>query len=381
MIKDKKNTRKGLYANVDFSPSWFASLGGRKPLPKDLVQNMKSAIFYGEHQLKVEDTPVPEIGDNDVLIKVMACGICGTDVHIYEGDKGAADTNPPTILGHEFAGVIEKVGKKVNSHKVGDRVCVDPNQLCGKCYYCKSGIGHFCESMIGIGTTTNGGFAQYCTVNESQVYHLGEDTTFEEGAMTEPLACCLHGVDMCEITTSSTVAIIGGGMIGQLMVQLVKLAGACKIILLEPVAEKRELGKKLGADISIDPINEDVKAKLKEQGIHRIDAVIECAGLKSTIEQAISIAGKKSVVMMFGLTKPDDEVAIKPFEIFQKEIVLKASFINPYTQQRALDLINAKKVDVSSMVCEYIGLGRLEEVLRNPELRKKGKFIVNPWIN
>lgn len=340
---------------------------------------MKSAVFYGKHQIKVEETMLPEAGDDEVLIKVMACGICGTDVHIYEGDKGAADTNPPTILGHEFAGVIEKTGKNVKKFKTGDRVCVDPNQLCGKCYYCKSGIGHFCESMIGIGTTTDGGFAQYCAVNESQVYKLAENTTYEQGAMTEPLACCLHGIDLCEITTSSVVMVIGGGMIGQLMLQLAKLAGACKIILLEPVAEKRELAKKLGADLCIDPIQEDVKAVLEKNGIHRIQAVIECAGLKATMAQAIELAGKKSVVMMFGLTRPEDEIAVKPFEIFKKEIVLKASFINPYTQQRALDLINTGKVDVSSMVVEYIPLEKMEEVLSNPEVRKKGKYIVRPW--
>lgn len=340
---------------------------------------MKSAVFYGKHQLKLEETDIPAIGENDVLIKVMACGVCGTDVHIYEGDKGAAETNPPTILGHEFAGIIEKAGRNVKGFAVGDRVCVDPNQLCGTCYYCRSGIGHYCESMTGIGTTANGGFAQYCAVNVSQVYRLADGTTFEEGAMTEPLACCLHGIDMCEITASSTVMVIGGGMIGLLMVQLAKLAGACNIILLEPVGEKRETGRKLGADLCIDPINEDVKAILKKEGIHRIQAVIECAGLKSTITQAIELAGNKSVVMMFGLTKPDDEVAVKPFTLFQKEITLKASFINPYTQQRALDLINAKKVDVSSMISECIGLERLEEVLSSPELRKKGKFIVNPW--
>lgn len=340
---------------------------------------MKSAVFYGKHQIKVEETKIPEVGDNDVLIKVMACGICGTDVHIYEGDKGAADTSPQTILGHEFAGIIEKTGKNVKNYIVGDRVCVDPNQLCGTCYYCKSGIGHFCESMVGIGTTTNGGFAQYCAVNASQVYKLSEKTSFEEGAMTEPLACCLHGIDLCEITTSSVVMVIGGGMIGQLMIQLAKLAGASTIILLEPVAEKREMGQKLGADLCIDPIKEDVKAVLSQKKIHRISTIIECAGLKSTIAQAIDLAGKKSVVMMFGLTKPDDEVAIKPFTLFEKEIVLKASFINPYTQQRALDLINAGKVDVSSMVADHISLEKLEEVLSNPELRKKGKYIVNPW--
>ena len=340
---------------------------------------MKSAVFYGKHDIRVEEVAIPVLQAEDVLIKVEACGICGTDVHIYEGDKGAATTTPPTILGHELSGIVEKIGENVKHVKIGDRVCVDPNQLCGTCYYCRNGIGHFCEDMIGIGTTTNGGFAQYCAVNESQVYQLSANTTFEEGAMCEPVACCLHGIDMCNITPASIVCVIGGGMIGLLMVQLAKLSGAHQVILLEPVASKRQIGSQLGADITIDPIQKDVKTELSKHHIHRINTVIECAGLPSTIKQAIDIAGNKSTVMMFGLTKPDEEIAIKPFEIFQKEIEIKASFINPYTQQRALDLINSKKIDVSSMVHEVSSLEKLENILSTPELRTKGKYIINPW--
>lgn len=339
---------------------------------------MKSAVFYGKHDVRIEESKMPEIGAKDVLIRVKACGICGTDVHIFEGDKGAADTNPPCILGHEFAGIVEKVGAGVSNAKVGDRVCVDPNKLCGECYFCREGIGHFCEHMTGIGTTTDGGFAEYCAVPESQVYHLADTTTFEEGAMTEPLACCLHGIDMCEITPSSVVVVIGGGMIGLLMVQLAKLCGARKVVLLEPVEGKREVGLKMGADLAIDSIREDVKAVLAANGIQRVNTVIECVGNPHTISQAIDLAGKKSVVMMFGLTKPDEEVPVKPFEIFQKEVVLKASFINPYTQQRALDLINDRKVDVSSMICECSPLEKLPEILGSAELRRKGKYIITP---
>lgn len=340
---------------------------------------MRSAVFYGRHDLRIEESKKPEIRADEVLIKVMACGVCGTDVHIFEGDKGAAEVTPPTILGHEFAGVVEEVGAEVSGVAVGDRVCVDPNDMCGKCYFCRSGIGHFCEHMIGIGTTINGGFAQYCAVNYKQVYHLADTTSFDEGAMTEPVACSLHGIDMSEITPGSVVAVIGGGMIGQLMIQLSRLAGAHRIVLLEPVAVKREMGLKLGADCAVDPLHEDVSAFFAANGIGRINTVIECAGLPSTVAQAIQIAGKKSVVMMFGLTKPDDEVAIKPFEIFQKEVVLKASFINPYTQQRALDLINSRRLDVASMVASYAPLGALPDILSKPELRAKGKYIIHPW--
>ena len=232
--------------------------------------------------------------------------------------------------------------------------------------------------MFWYGTTDNAGFGEYCAVNERQVYKLGDNTSFEQGAMTEPVACCLHGMDMCEIRPGHQVVVIGGGMIGLLMLQLSRLAGAAKVALLEPVESKREVGKKLGADICIDPIHEDVKARLKEEGMTWVNTVIECVGRPSTIEQAIDIAGNKAVVMMFGLTKPDETISVKPFEIFRKELVLKASYINPYTQKRALDLIDSGRLDVSSMVYEVADLDELADILSNPELRAKGKYIISP---
>ena len=339
---------------------------------------MKSAVFYGKHDMRVEESPMPKVGAEDVLIQVKTCGICGTDVHIYEGDKGAAEVTPPTILGHEFSGVVAEVGSAVTNVKVGDRVCIDPNCYCGTCDFCRNGIAHYCTDMIGYGTTVNGGFAEYCSVNQRQVYKLGDHTTFEQGAMTEPVACCLHGMDMCNIHPGSSVVIIGGGMIGLLMLQLARLAGAARTALLEPVASKREVAKKLGADVCIDPIHEDVKAALAAAGMTWVNTVIECVGRTSTIEQAIDIVGNKGTVMMFGLTKPDDTISLKPFEVFQKEIELKASYINPYTQKRALELIDSGRLDVSSMVYAVESLDNLAEILAKPELRANGKYIISP---
>ena len=339
---------------------------------------MKAGVFYSKKDLRIEEIPKPSPKAGEVLIKVKACGICGTDVHIFNGDKGCFPTPAGTVLGHEFSGIVEAVGEGVKEIKVGDRVCVDPNKLCGDCYYCKSGIGHFCENMIGIGTGVNGGFAEYCAVPQSQVYKIDDSTSYEAAAMTEPTACCVHGIDMCNISCGDTVAIIGGGMIGMIMLQLAKLSGAGKLIMIEPVAEKRKIAEKLGADLCIDPIGNDVKKILAENGIKRISAVIECVGKTSTIEQAIDIAGEKSVVMMFGLTAPDDTISIKPFEIFQKEIVLKSSFINPYTQKRALELIDSGKIDVSSVVYACEPLESLTKILADGSLRAKGKYIIKP---
>ncbi len=338
---------------------------------------MKAAVFYSKEDLRIEDREIPKAYGDKVLIKIKTCGICGTDMHIFDGDEGAAPTPAGTTLGHEFSGEVVEIGEMVNGIKVGDKVCVDPNKLCNECSFCKDGIGHFCDNMIGIGTTVDGGFAEYCLVPMSQVYKFEKDISFAEAAMTEPVACCLHGIDMCNINCGDTVLVIGGGMIGLIMLQLASLKGAANLILVEPIAEKREHALKLGADIVIDPINENVADVLKRNNITRINTVIECVGKTATIEQAISLAGKYSTVMMFGLTKPNDEIKVKPFEIFKKEIILKASFINPYTQSRALALIESKKIDVSSMIYKKISVDELPSVLADKKERAKGKYIVS----
>lgn len=339
---------------------------------------MKAAVFYGKHDLRIEEIEMPKVKAGEVLVKVMACGICGTDVHIFEGDEGAAATPSGTVLGHEFSGVVTEVGDGLRNISVGDRVCVDPNKLCGECYYCKNAIGHFCENMIGIGTTVNGGFEQFCAVPQSQIYKIDENTSFEEAAMAEPVSCCMHGIDLCDIKTDDTVVVIGCGMIGLIMLQLAKSAGAAKVIAIEPNKEKRDFALSLGADFCIDPISEDAEEVIKQHNISRVTKVIECVGRVSTMKQAVSLAGKKSIVMFFGLTAPDDTLDIKPFEIFKKEIEVKASYINPYTQQRAVEMIDSKRIDVKSMIYRTESLDELPNILADKELRSKGKFVINP---
>lgn len=336
---------------------------------------MKAAVFYGKEDLRVEERELPQLKQDEVLVRVHACGICGTDVHIFSGDEGAAKTPAGTVLGHEFAGEIVEVGDAVTGVSVGDRVCIDPNKLCNECYYCKSGVGHFCESMIGIGTTVDGGFAEYCVVPATQVYCFPKELSYEAVAMTEPVSCCLHGIDLCDIRPGSTVAVIGCGMIGLLMLQLARLCGASTLIAIEPIAQKREMAFGLGADYALNPMEDDFMEQLS-QVTDRIETVIECVGRTNTVEMAIEIAGNASTVMLFGLTAPEDEVAVKPFALFKKEITLKTSYINPYTFSRALDLISSGKVDVSSMIYAKCPLEELPEILADTKKRAAGKYVI-----
>ncbi|MGI6777590.1 MAG: zinc-dependent alcohol dehydrogenase family protein [Acetivibrionales bacterium] len=336
---------------------------------------MKAAVYYGRHDLRVTEVEEGPIGDNEVRVNVKYCGVCGTDIHIYEGDGGSAAVTPPTIIGHEFSGVVSGVGKNVKSVKLGDRVTVDPNDLCGECYFCRNAQGHFCPNRVGIGTTYAGGFAEYVTVREKQVFKIPDSLSFEAAALVETVSCCIHGIDLCNIKTGQTVLIIGAGPIGLIMVQLAAMSGAGKIIVSEIVPEKREMALKYGANIVIDPINEDIEAILKSNTTN-IDCVIECAGTIKTIEQAIKHAGNGATVMMFGLVAPEETAVIKPYEIFQKEIKLTSSFINPYTFDRSIEVLALGKVKVDEIITDIIPLQEINKVFEDESYRKRGKVLI-----
>jgi len=340
---------------------------------------MKAAVFYGTQDLRIQDFEPRKPCSGEVLLKVHACGICGTDVHIYEGAEGSAAVVPPVILGHEFAGEVCESGDDVKDIKIGDRVCVDPNIYCGKCQYCRNGKAHLCERLIAIGVTIDGGFAEYCIVPEAQVHKLPANVSYEEGALSEPIACCLHGADLSGINPGDTVLIIGAGTVGLIMLQLAKIAGAARLILSEPVKEKRELALTLGADIVIDPIHQNFEATIKSQTDRGIDIAIECVGIKQTMEQAIQSTGKGGTVMMFGLTPPDCEIPLKPFDVFRRELTIKSSFINPFTQSRAVELLGSGRVKVDDLISDVVPLDNIVEVFEKENFRKKGKVVVKPW--
>ncbi len=339
---------------------------------------MLAAVFKGKGQLILEDVPARKPGPDEIMIRVAACGVCGTDLHIYHGDQGAAPTPAGTVLGHEFSGTVCEVGENVKSLCVGDKVSVDPNDYCGSCYYCRNGKAHFCENMTGIGTTVHGGFAEYCTFNAKQAYKLKDDMSLEWGALAEPVACCLHGIDLSRITPGDTVLVIGAGTIGLMMLQLSKAAGASRVVVVEPVEEKRQNAYALGAALCIDPTQEDAAVRMRAEGIPPVDVSIECVGLSKTVLEAIRLCGRGGTVMMFGLTPPDAEIALKPFEVFQKELNITASFINPYTLQRSLNLIESQTIKLEPLLGARVPLKDINHVFTDDSYRTMGKVLIVP---
>lgn len=337
---------------------------------------MKAARFYEKGKLVVEDIPVVEPSDDEVLINIKYCGICGTDVHIFNGDKGSSPVTPPVTLGHEFSGDVVKVGKNVRRFAVGDRVSVDPNSYCGECYFCQNGKKQMCDDMKGIGTALDGAFAEYITVPEKLVYKIADNVSYEAASMTEPLSCCLHGFDMTGVRLGDTVMVVGTGNIGLLMVQLAKHAGATTIIAVEPNERRRNIAIELGAAFGIDPLHDDTDAFLKEHNIVNIDKVIDCAGRVSTNEYSVHYAGKGATVMLFGLTGPDDEMRLKPFEVFQKELTIKGSFVNPDTFERAGRLLSTGIISTDKIITDIVPLSDIQEAFATRAYAKNGKMII-----
>ena len=339
---------------------------------------MKCAVFRGKCDMRVETWDIPVPGPDEVLIKVMACGVCGSDVHIYYGDQGSTTTVPPQIQGHEFSGIVEEVGENVKGYRSGDRVCVDPADNCNSCYYCMNGMMSHCLNMRAIGTNVHGGFAQYCKVPARLLHRLADDVSFEEGAMAEPLACCINGIDRSDIKAGNNVVVYGAGAIGLLLMQLAKMRGASRVIVVEPSPEKRKLAEKLGAAFTIDPAQENVPDSLHRHGVEHVHSVIETCGLKKTSEEAMDIVDRGGTVVLFAVTAVDNVIDLKTYHLFQREIAVKGSYCSPYDMGRAVDLINAHAIDVRTMVAGTRTLEDLAQILADPAERAAGKIIILP---
>lgn len=324
---------------------------------------MKASRFLGNKTFAVADLPTPHAGPGELVLRNQVCGVCGTDVHIYHGEPGSADVNPPVVLGHEYSGEVVEVGEGVTDFAVGDHVTVDPNIYCGHCAYCQNGKKQLCPSMEAIGVTRDGGFAQYSRIPASQAFKLEPTVPWEAAAMAEPLACCLHGIDLAGIQVGDKVCVVGGGAIGLLMVQLAKLSGASQIVLSEPNEKRRQVGLQLGANAAIDPTRPDSQEVFAQVLGGGANVVIECVGNVPAVKSAFQFAGKGATVLLFSVPKVDATFDLPLFDVYKKELTIKGSFVNPDTHARAVALINSGKVDFGPIITHRFPLDQLPEAI------------------
>ena len=284
-------------------------------------------------------------------------------------------------IGHEFAGIVEAVGSEVKDFRPGMRVTGDPNIFCGRCRECHRGRVQLCENLTAIGIHRNGGFAQYVALPETQAIALPLTLDPLRGAFCEPLACCLHGVDLADIQPGSSAVVIGGGVIGMLVVQLARLAGAVKVILVTRSATKRKLAESLGATATLDPSPGDVISRIKAPGgllPGGADVVFECAGLKETVEEAPHLAAPGGACMILGVLPKGRKVEIEPFDLLFHEVRILTSFVNPFTHRRAAELIVSGTIAVEPLISRTIGLVEAIDVISHPALGGEIRALVLP---
>ena len=385
---------------------------------------MKAAVFYGPRDLRIEDVEEPEIGPGDILVKVEACGICGSDLHGYK--KGSM-TRPGWIMGHELSGIVAGVGSNVRDIKVGDRVV--PNirwtlmrrniKGCGECYWCKKGLDLWCDRGLhrpcgkcqycqagqfwlctelcryqDIGYGRNGGFAEYVRMADAvlgeTVYRLPDSLSFEDGALLEPLAGCVDWVSLAEPKSGEVAVVLGAGTIGLCAMQVLKTTVA-RVIISDVSSRRLALAGELGADVVVDAGKEDVVQKVVEitgtgrsftgRAGARADIAMECAGVPATLIQAIEVVRTGGRVVLVSLF--EEAVSIEPNRIIHKPIKLISSFEQSRTDTdelaAAIELISSGKARGEALVSHHFSLGQINEAFET-QLRagESVKVVVHP---
>ncbi|MER9107782.1 zinc-dependent alcohol dehydrogenase family protein [Mesorhizobium sp. M0243] len=339
---------------------------------------MKAVRLEAVGSIALRDVDKPDIGPDELLVRIEACGVCGTDRHLFHGEFPCT---PPVTPGHEFSGIVEAIGKSVSGFAVGDRVTGDPNIACGRCAHCHAGRVNLCSNLRAIGIHRDGGFADYLALPQKQAFVLPADLKPTHGAFCEPLGCCLHAIDLGQISPGSTVVVLGGGVIGLLTVQLARLAGATTIILSTRQASRRALAEDLGATASVDPTATDViEAIAGSAGLvpGGADVVFECAGVRETVEQSMRLARAGGTVVIVGVTPQGMKAEFEPFDLLFRELKVLGSFLNPYTHRRAAELIASGAIEIDRLISRQVPLEDAAAVIANPPAPGEIKVLVVP---
>lgn len=347
-----------------------------------MASTMKAAIVNKPGDLKIEEVNIPEINDDEVLVKVKYTGICGTDWSIFTG-KYSAD-KLPLIPGHEFSGVIVDMGKNVRKLKIGDRVTADINNSCGNCFYCKTGNKLMCKEFFQLGIHINGSYAEYVKTHWERIYKLPENISFEQGAFIEPLSCVIHSAKAMNVELGSSITIIGTGL-GILHAAVAKYKGAAPIIIVGRNEYRLRIAEKMGADYVVNikkvksPINE-VKKITEGRGS---DYVIEAVGTPETYEQAFNMVRPGGNIAAFGITEAEDTIRVKPFELVlgEKKVTGSCAGVGKDWMD-AIVLLKYKRINPELMFSMIVPLEELREVMEQIKTDKSlVKVFVSPEIN
>ncbi len=321
------------------------------------------AVWYGVNDLRVERRSLGALGPREVLVEIALCGVCGTDVHILDGEFPMY--NAPRVLGHEYSGVVRALGSDVTRVAVGDPVAVDPSLACGTCFFCLESLPYMCQSR----TSFHGGFGEYTIAPEGALFPVPRGVSLEAAALSEPLSCCLHTINRAQLRAGDRVAIVGAGIIGLLLLQLARRSGASRVLVSDPAPHRRETALRLGADVAIDPTSEDLQAAASDltDGIGP-DVVLEAVGSARTVQDALSLARRGGTVVVMGVAPPAAEVSIRPYDLFDRELTIKGAYIRANEFRRTVELLPL--LELESLITDVFPLDRAPQAVENVRQRK-----------
>jgi len=342
-----------------------------------MADKMKAQVFYETEKMKLEEIPLPEVSDTDVLVKVKNVGICGSDVSYYFGwsPVGTDSGKGPIVLGHEFTGEVVEVGsvpKALGLFKPGDRVVVNPVQSCNACPDCAAGNTHMCEHGSVPGVTTNGAFAEYAVSKYTGLFKLPDNVSYEVGACIEPLACAVNGLNKLDIRPGQFVAVFGPGPIGIWMAELAKKAyGAGKVALVGTRDYRLEAGKAAGADYLFNDTDNsskyyvpDLKKAFAEAtGGKLADRLITPSGPDAALEMAVECGGNCSIIVQFGLPDEDGVFKIPSLSFHTMDKQIRSAWLAPGVWPQTIRLVQEGKVNIKPLITHTAPLADTEKAI------------------
>jgi L-iditol 2-dehydrogenase len=352
-----------------------------------MANKMMANVFYEPFKMECEEIDVPKTGANEVLVKVKAVGICGSDISYYYGHSPlmTADGKGPLILGHEISGIVEEVGEvpeKMGLFKKGDRVCVNPVIPCNTCECCLNGEYNVCEHIQVLGVGNNGAFAEYVAATFTNVYKIPDEVSFEAGAVAEPLACASYSIKKLDVRLGQTVVVFGCGTIGLMDVQLVKADGAGKVIAVDVVDYNLNKAKELGADYVFNTLDknspyytDDIVASIKKINRGRLAqrAVVPTNAMPA-LQQALDVTGNNATIVYFGLPSLDDVLKIKVLETICADKTIKFSWLAPLVWKNVFDVIASGQVKLDTLITHKFSLENIVDGIKFMKESKDNKI-------
>ncbi len=323
---------------------------------------MKQEVMTAPGKIEFQDIPIPKLSDNDVLVKIMRIGVCGSDIHVYHGKHPY--TSYPITQGHEVSGIIEKVGSDVKDLKPGDKVTIQPQVVCNKCYSCLHGRYHICDDLKVMGFQTTGTASEFFKVESAKIIKLPDDMTYEQGAMIEPCAVAVHATSRTGDISGLNVLVLGAGPIGNLVGQTAKALGAKSVMITDISDFRLEIAKKVGIDFVINPNKQDLNGELEKAfGPNKADLIIECVGANKTIDAAISNARKGTDIIIVGVF--GDKPAVDLGFVQDRELRLIGTLMYQTDDYiKAIEFVNTGKIKLEPLMTKHFPFGEYSKAYK-----------------